>query len=366
MAISDIFKEEILHSGGYVGGRALPKNSSDHRRIYKLSSNENYFGCSPKVVEQLMTTAKALNFYPPSTPQELYEALSGSYDGVLQPEQFIAGNSGSEILEIICRAFLSPTSNCILSSPCFTPYQMFSSWSGATIRDVPLLPGSFSLDTEGIIKAVDKDTRILFLTSPNNPTGSYIKKKQLSDLLHRIPDHVVVVFDEVYHQFTDAQDFTTAESFVLEGFPVIAINSFSKAYGLASLRVGYGYTTPEIAQYLRKLIRPFLINKLSLTAACAALSDVQFLQKCVKEIIIQRKELRSGLDRLGLKSWPTQANFVLVQSPMETALFIEKMEAEGIMVRDTDSFGAPGCIRITIGDREATQATLKAIATIIG
>ena len=243
---------------------------------------------------------------------------------------------------------------------------MFSSWTGATIKNVPLDPEDFRLDVKGILEAVDADTRLLFLTSPNNPTGSYIPKSTISTLLDQLPDHVLVIFDEVYHHFAQTHDYTTALSYVQSGYPVVAINSFSKAYGLAALRIGYGYTTTEISAYLRKLIRPFLINKLSLTAARAALEDQQFIQDTVRQISEQREQLRNELNKLNITSWPSHANFILVKVPDRVEQVVQNMEKEGVMVRDGSSFGAPGCIRITIGDEAATSATVAAFATILG
>ena len=360
MGIERIFKPHIVNSGGYKGGPAAPNELS--QKIFKLSSNENYFGTSPTVKEAIERQLNDLNIYPDGTPQRLYETLSNSYG--ISDQHFIAGNSGSELIQLINHAFLDPDTQSIISNPCFAPYRMFSEWTGGKVIDIPLLQPEYRLNVAGILSSITASTRLIFLTSPNNPTGTYIRKNELEELLVNLPDHVVVVYDEVYHHFADAADYSRALPFVQKGLPLIGLNSFSKAYGMASLRLGYAYTTLEIASYLRKLIRPFLINKLGLAAAIAALHDPAFVSNSAKNIIIERERLCAGLSELGMPHWESQGNFVLVKVQGELSEVVNKMAEEGIMVRSANNFGAPNCIRITIGDQEATDHTLFALASI--
>ncbi len=364
MPNSNIFKKSILLSGGYKGGKSTDEINHSGRKLFKLSSNENYFGTSHLALEAIRQGVDHLNIYPSGTPQALYEELTSFYNNELEVNNFIATNSGSALIDLILRAFLEPGLHCIISNPCFSPYDMFSKWTGAIVTDVPLAGPGFELDVSGILESINSNTRIIFLTSPNNPTGTIIKKSRLRDLLENIPDHIVVIYDEVYYHFTESQEYTTALPFVKEGFPIIAINSFSKAHGLAGLRIGYGYSTPEIIGYLRKLLRPFLLNQLSMNAAIAALKDKEFILHTVTNIIEQRKCLISGLKKIGLQHWPSEANFVLIKTHLDEDKLTEQMLKNGIMVRPAGNFGAPGCIRITIGDQEATDATLTALATI--
>ena len=207
---------------------------------------------------------------------------------------------------------------------------------------------------------------MIFITSPNNPTGTYIPKAKIDQLIDSLPSHVILVLDEVYYHFAEADDFTTALPYVQAGKNIIAINSFSKTYGLAAMRIGYAYTTPEIAAYLRGLYRPFLINILGIEAAIGALNDTEFIHQTVELIKKERPKYYQTFDELGIKYWVSQANFVLFKSPMDTKLF-EKLilEEAGVMVRDATSFGAPGCIRITIGTEEANDAFLNGIKKIV-
>lgn len=355
MGISNIFKPEIVNSGGYKGGQAL---GSSHKKMYKLSSNENILGSAGQ------SEPPFYNLYPSGTPEPLYQALSRFYNHQLTPDHFIAGNGGSELLQLICQAFLDNGLNAIISSPCFAPYRMFCEWTGATVKDIGLLTPNYRLDIDGILAAIDEHTRLIFLTAPNNPTGTIINKTELTSLINKIPNHIVVIYDEVYRQFVNDPSYTTAEAHVRSGQPIIGINSFSKSFGLAGLRIGYGYSTPEISAYIRKIIRPFLINQFSMQQAVAALSDQEFLDKTVTTVMTQRSLLLEGLAKMKIQHWTSQANFVMIQSDMKEEELAERLLQQGIMARPLSNFGAPDCVRITIGDAESTQATLRALAAI--
>ncbi len=364
MGIEKIFKPYILNSGGYKGGPEAVQKAG--HKIYKLSSNENYFGTSPQVEIAVTDSVNNLNIYTAGTPDVLYKALEEYSKGSLSQDQFIAGNSGSGLIQVINNALLDNDSNIIINRPCFAPYTMFAEWAGASVIDVPLIASDYSLDVKGILGSITPNTRLIYLTSPNNPTGTYIRKDQIESLIEGIPDHVIIVLDEVYHHFANAQDYTTALPFVQQGLPVIGLNSFSKAFGLAALRIGYAYSTPRIIAYLRKLIRPFIINKLGLSAAIAALQDEVFLNSSVSKIQEQRKRLLTGLSKIpNIQTWPSQGNFVLVKTHLDEIKLTQLLKEKDIMVRPARNFGAPGCVRISIGDAEATGKTLGALTTIL-
>ncbi len=362
----NIFKPYLLGNAGYKGGKTLGEIKTKAKKIYKLSSNENLLGTSPKAQKALLDSVNDLNQYPDRTTQRLQSALDKFYKGALSSDHFIAANSGSEIIEHIIRAFLGEGLECIVSNPCFMPYIMFSEWQGAKIVDVPLSAQDYSLDVDGILKAVNAKTRLVFITSPNNPTGTYIPKTDIDKLIDGLPDHVVLVLDEVYYHFAEADDYTTAMQYVQTGKKVIAVNSFSKTYGMASLRVGYGYSTPEIAGYIRRLSRPFLLNKIAMNTAIAALSDKKFVKKTTSLVKKERQWIYKQLDKLGIEYWESQANFVMIKPNIDEFEFEEKMLLEGVMVRPVGSFGAPGCIRVTVGYRKANKAFIKAIRKVLG
>lgn len=358
-----IFKPYLTVKSDYVGGKPKPA-TAPNQKIYKLSSNENLLGSSPKAIAAIREKLLSLNEYPSPTDARLCEALATFYKGELPATQFMGANSGSELLEMIARAFLDVDLECIISSPTFMPYCLFAEKQGAKVVDVPLKGDRFDLDVEGILAAITPRTRLLFLTTPNNPTGSYLPAATMKKLIEALPSHVVTVVDEVYYQFTDAADYSTAMPFVKAGKRVIAINSFSKAYGLAGLRVGYAYSTSELISYVKQLHRPFLLNSLSLSAAIAALEDVDFITQTVELIQTEKWFLYPQLDELKIKYWPTQGNFFLMRPPVSPPVFEAKMLEQGVMVRPVENFGAKGCIRITIGTREANEALVRGLRTV--
>ncbi|NND16737.1 MAG: aminotransferase class I/II-fold pyridoxal phosphate-dependent enzyme, partial [Eudoraea sp.] len=265
---------------------------------------------------------------------------------------------------LIIRGFLDENSECIYCSPYFNAYKDFSEVMGAKTIDIPLLGENFDLDIPGIDAAITEKTSVIFITSPNNPTGSYIRKAQVDALLDILPDHVLLVFDEVYYQYADAEDYVRALPYVLENKNVIAINSLSKAYGLAGLRIGYSYSTPEVANYLQKFRIPFMLNTLSMEAAIAGIQDDEFIERTVDLIHKEKYYLYKELDVLGTTYWKTQANFILMRPQMTPQEFEAKMIEEGIMVRPLVGFGAPDCVRVTIGTHEANEAFIDALKKI--
>lgn len=360
-----IFKPWLKVAVPYTGGKSKNEIPAAVDKIYKLSSNENPIGASPKAMQAIRRSLHNLHEYPDRTDQRLRAALSEYYGGQLEERQFIATSSGSEILEHTIRAFAGPGLEVIVSNPCFLPYQMFSQWAGAKVVDVPLLQPDFRLDIEGILNAVTDNTRLLFLTSPNNPTGTYIPKKDIDRLFEKLPQHVVTVFDEVYWHFVDAEDYTTALPYVQQGRRVIGVNSFSKTWGLAGMRIGYCYTTVEIADYIHQICKPFLVDTLSIEAGLAALQDAEFIKKTVDLVQRERPYLYRGLDKLGVKYWPSQGNFIMLEPTISEEEFEQRMMEQGVMVRPVGSFGAPGCIRVTVGKREANRAFLRALERIV-
>ena len=359
------FKSYLKKPIPYKGGKSKEEVSTNGKKLYKLSSNENPIGASPKALAAIQANLTKLYEYPDRTDQRLLEALSIFYQGVLAPYQFISTNSGVANLELIMRGFLQEGAECIYSNPAFGPYKSFPNKLGAKAIDVPLLGDHFQLNVEGILNAINERTRLIFITSPNNPTGTHIPKVQVDQLIYQIPDHVVVVFDEVYYQFADAKDFVRALPYVREGKNVIAVNSFSKAYGLAGLRIGYSYSTPEIATYLHQLRIPFMINSLSLEAAMAALKDDAFIEKTVQLVHQEKEYLYEQLQRLGIQHWKTQANFILIQPAMNPVVLEAALLQEGVMVRPVAGFGAPNCVRVTIGNREANEAFLQGLKKVL-
>ncbi|WP_430429546.1 pyridoxal phosphate-dependent aminotransferase [Maribacter litoralis] len=357
------FKKYILEDSTYKGGGkkiVMP----DGITVHKLSSNENPLGYSPKVKEALSNALEDLSLYPDNTDIRLREALVKDFDSALVADNFITANSGSEIIDMISKAFLSEDDEVIVSQPCFLPYTAFTRWMGAKAINVPMTE-NYDYNLDGILAAITNRTKLVFLASPNNPSGNYIPMADLRSFIEKLPAHVVLVLDEVYRHFAEAEDYTSGLPFVVEGKNVITINSFSKTYGLAGLRVGYCYAPLEISNYMRKICKPFLLSTPALEGAIAALEDVGFVNKTVALVKEERRFVLNGLDALQIKYWPTQGNFVLIDPPVNDMEFTTFLEQRGIMVRPVGNFGAPGKVRISFGVREANKALLAALEVMM-
>ena len=363
MSIERRFKSYFDDKGGYKGGKS--GDPSQFKKIHKLSSNENPYGPSPKVSEVINKQLNRLHIYPSPTDLDLRHALLEHYDGKLSLDQFITGNGGSNVIDLLIKGFVNVGDEVIVSSPYFIPYSSFSKWAGAEVIDVPLDNEDYSLDVSGIISALNNKTRIIFLTSPNNPTGSYIKRSEFECLLETVPDDVIVLYDEVYYHYINQDDYPLAWEYV-DSYPnLFAINSFSKAYGLAALRVGYGYGSELVCNYLRQIVRPFSIPHINLVAAIAALKDQEWVSSCIEKNHVERAFLWDAMSEFDFKTFPSDANFFCIKPQNNHTQLTSDLAGQGIFVRPLDNFKAPGCLRITVGNRESNEALIEALRSIM-
>jgi len=359
-----LFKHYLITESDYRGGKSRKEVGVDSKPVYKLSSNENLLGSSPKALEAIQRNIHKLNEYSEYSDDSMREALVGFFRNELEEDQFMVTNGGLEFLQMVMRAFLGQGTECIYSNPAFGPYGMFAQRTGADVIDIPLQRPDWSLNVDGILAAITDRTRMIILTSPNNPTGTYIPKNVLDRLIDSIPDHVVVLLDEVYYHFAQAEDFSKALPYVKAGKNVIGLHSFSKAYGLAGIRMAYAYTTKKLCRYLRYTRRPFMMNTLSMEAAVAALGDYEFIQQTVDLVRTEKPRFYAALEDAGIKHWKSEANFILMEPEMECEVFVQQMLENGVMVRHVANFGAPGCVRVTIGTKDANDTFFTALSRI--
>lgn len=359
-----LFKKHIEKATRFQLRKPTP-NKSNWDTFYKLSSNENLLGASPKAVSALKDAIEGVYEYDFYDDFEFQDVLSAHYKGAIKSGQFITANSGVEVLEIICRGLVQPGVECIISSPTFSPYKNIIELEGGVVIDVPLNQPDYSLNIEGILEAITPETGLLFLTNPNNPTGTYFNKAEMDRLLAALPEKVIVVYDEVYFHFVDAADFPFGIDYVKAGHPVIALHTFSKIYGLAGLRVGYGITTPTIGEYLNKIFRPFRISTLATIAAYEALKDDEHVRNSQEMVWAGKQWLYQEFENLGINYWPSQGNFILFDAEMDSLALTAQLLDEGVMVRPGDNFGAAGCIRLTIGTQEANERFIEVFKAIV-
>ena len=361
MKTKSIFKTYIKPRD-YDGGITRNEIQTDVNvdQIWKLSSNENILGPSPLAQQAIQESLPNLHEYAFRDDSSLKQAICGTHPELI-PANIITANSGIETLELICRAFVSPGLECVISHPTFVAYESMIENEGGKVVNVPLETENYTIDVEAILQAVNDKTRLVFITNPNNPTGTYTGKQEIDRLIHNLPEDVVVVYDEVYFHFADAPDYPRAFDYIEENRNVIGVHSFSKAYGLAGIRLGFGISTPRIISYIESIKRPFIINTLSMVAGISALQDTEHLKKTLDLIRSEKRWLYQEFDRLGVKYWPSQTNFIFIECEMPLKYFIDGMLAQGIMIRPCDKFGAPKGARITIGTREANTAFIGAV-----
>jgi len=334
--------------------------------VYPLDKNENPLGPSPKVIEAITAIAPTLSYYPDFSDIELREAIVDAIDRGLTPDYIYTGCSGFESLELIARAFLEQDDEMIVSSPTFTgAYAKVAKPQGAVIIDVPLTPETFEYRVDAVLDAITDKTKLIIVCNPNNPTGTVIPADKMDKLMNNIPNHVLVLCDEVYHHFVDDETYPDSIKYVLEGKNIVIVHTFSKAYGMAGMRLGYGIAKPEIADYISGLHRGFHQNKISMAAGIAAAKDQDYLNYVVDFIRKERQWVIEQFDRLDIKYWNPAANFILFETKLLTEDLNQKMQAHGIMLRPQNGIGMPYAMRVSLGTHEANEAFIRALETVL-
>ena len=335
-------------------------------KVYRLSQNENPLGTSPKVIEAIHQATQTLSAYPNYSDIEFRTAIAEMTGRGITTNHIYTGMSGYEALEILTRGYVKEGDEVIVSTPTFiSAYKKTSTLQGATVVDVPLNPETFAYNVEGVLEAITPKTKLILLCNPNNPTGTIVTDQQLRTLMTNVPEHVLVVSDEVYHHYVDRADYPDSLQYVLDGKNLVLLYSFSKAYGLAGLRLGYGIARPDIADYLASFHRGFHHSSLTLAGGIAAVKDQEFVQKVVEFTKNEMRWLLSEFDSLGVEYWQPSANFVLFKSPYETREMTEKFMQVGILVRPQHKSGLHDCVRVSIGTHEANQLFIQRLKEIL-
>jgi histidinol-phosphate aminotransferase len=325
--------------------------------IIKLASNENALGPSPKAVAAMQKALQSAHIYPDGGGYKLRTAIAEKFG--LQRENIILGNGSNEIIELIGHGFLKPGCNIIAAAHAFVVYKLMATLFGAETIEVPD-PG-FVHDLDAMAAAITPQTRKVFIANPNNPTGTMVGQKAIDRFMDRVPDHVMVVFDEAYHEFLEEAPDTI--KFVREGRNVVIMRTFSKIQGLAALRIGYGITTPEIAQVLQKSRQPFNANAIAQAGALAGLEDEEHQEKTRAMNRVGLAFYADAFKEMGLEYVPSFANFVLVKVGDGDAVF-KAMLKQGVIIRAMRAYQLPEWVRITVGTPAENQrcvATLKQV-----
>ncbi len=362
MSIAKHANQFVCDLTAYEPGKPIEETARelglDLDSIVKVASNENPLGPAPMALEAIRGAAVDMHIYPDGGGYKLRSALAEKYD--LELKHVVLGNGSNEIIELLCHCFLSPKAALIAAEHAFVVYQLMATLFGAKYVEVP--DPNFVHDLDAMAAAITDDTRLVFIANPNNPTGTMVSEEEIECFMDKVPDHVVVVFDEAYHEFlSDAPD---TLKYVREGRNVAVLRTFSKAYGLAGLRIGYGLCAPQISEILQKARQPFNANEVAQRAALASLADTTHVQATVENNAEGLAFYEEAFQQRGMEYVPSMANFILVNVGDGDEVFA-KMLKQGVIVRAMRGYKLPGWVRISIGTAQQNQRCLSTLDEVL-
>ena len=359
----------IRSLGPYTPGKPIRQARRESGvEMIKMASNENPFGPSPRAIEAIRNIAPAVHLYPDNESSELRARLAERHK--VAAENVIVTDGSTVALDLLSRTLLAPGLHAITSQRSFIVYPIVTAAAGGTLIQVPTRDDGFDLDA--IAASVDANTRLIFIANPNNPTGTMFDAEACDRFLARVPDHVVVVLDEAYADFGSAfasernMEYSRSLDYVRAGRRnIVVLRTFSKAHGLAGLRVGYAFGDPELLQYIGRVKTAFSVSAVSEAAALAAMNDPSHIGKTIENNRAGAALLTEALRELGLRVVPTAANFIYFELD-DAAGAAKRMQAEGVIVRPLAAWGIPNAIRVTIGTPEQNQRFLAALKKAVG
>jgi len=331
-------------------------------RVVKLASNENPLGPSPRALAAIRERLPDLNRYPDERAFGLVRALSAALN--LPESCLIATNGGDELITLLSEAFLEPGDEVVFPSPTFSEYEFGARLMNAVPVAVPLREG-FRFSADDLLAAVTERTSIVYLCNPNNPTGTYMPGPELRRLIDSLPKRTLLVLDSAYAPFATAPDFEDGLAFVREGRPVVVLQTFSKIYGLAGIRVGFGAAPADIVRSLFRVKEPFNVNALAQAAAAAALSDEAHLAAARRVNEAGRRQLYAGLAALGIPYVESMSNFVLAELGERADDIYEGLLRRGVIVRPGNRWGLSRHVRISVGTAEENALLLAELAALL-
>lgn len=343
--------------------RRLAESGPSGTRLIELGSNENPYGAGPAAKRAVEAALDRIHVYPDPLGADLKRALS-AWHGV-DPSRILLGNGSHELLMQFAQVFAGPESEVVASQYGFAAYALAAQAAGARLVLAPAFESAHAMprghDLEAVLAAIGPDTRLVYLANPNNPTGTWFGADAFAGFIAQVPDDVVVVIDEAYAEFVDAPGYATALG-LLERHPnLVVTRTFSKAYALAGLRVGFAVADPRLVAVMERLRESFNVNALGLAAAEAALGDESHLQRCIESNALQRAWLAGALQSRGHAVTPSQTNFLLVEFGAEAENIEAALVARGVVLRPMGGYGLGECLRITVGAQEENRRLLQAL-----
>ncbi|XXM74179.1 histidinol-phosphate transaminase [Lysinibacillus sphaericus] len=352
------WKPQLHNLKAYQPGKTMEdvKEQFNLEKVVKLASNENPYGCSPQIKEFISGQVSSHAIYPDGYAKQLRMKVAGHLS--VDPGQLIFGNGSDEVIQIISRALLDPSKSTVMAAPTFPQYKHNAIVEGAEVREVPL-DGDGRHQLSKMLDSIDGTTAVVWLCSPNNPTGEYIRKEELLHFLERVPSDVLVVLDEAYYEYVTAADYHDSVS-LIDSYPQLVVTrTFSKAYGLAGFRVGYGVGNKDVIRKLEPVREPFNNNSLGQGAAAAAMDDQAFIEQCRDKNREGLRQFYEFCESTGLEYMKSQANFILIDFGVSGDDVFQYLMSKGYIVRSGGALGYPECVRITVGSREQNEELIS-------
>lgn len=356
-------KKHIFEVQPYRPGKPIDevKRELHLKEVIKLASNENPYGPSPAVLKAMVKEAQCVNRYPDGGCFYLRQVLTKHL--LVSGENLIFGNGSDEIIVMAIRAFVKKGEEVIIAKPSFLIYDIASRLEGAVIKAIPLQ--NFRYDLNGMRDAVTSKTKLVFIGNPDNPAGTFVTQKQLVCFLKSIRRDILVFVDEAYFEFVDAKDYPDTIDLMKTYKNVVVSRTFSKMYGLAGLRIGYGIADQEIIDILNRLREPFNVNSIAQVAAVACLKDKTYYRRIGREVASERKKFFQGLERIKLEYVDTVTNFALVDVKQNSTQVCEALLKKGVIVRDMAFWGLQNYLRVSIGLPSENAQFIRVLKTIL-
>jgi len=331
------------------------------KNVIKMASNENPLGPGFENPNELINDLKNSHLYPDISTSDLIPLLAKSFS--VTPENIILGNGSDEICQMLALAYLNPGDQVIVSEHTFSEYEFVTKLLDGKTINIPM--NNLQYDVDAIAKAVTKNTKLIFIANPNNPTGTYINQMNLETLINKVGPSVLVVIDEAYVEYAEAEDFPNSVGLLSAYDNVVILRTFSKIFGLAGFRIGYGLGSIKLIGDLNKVRQPFNVNSLSLKAATLAWENESHIERSLKLNSEGKKFLYQALNSLKLDYVPSEGNFILINLPIKASTAYDGLLSKGIIIRALTSFGLPNAIRVTIGKQDQNDAFIKALKSIL-
>ncbi len=364
---SQLVPEHVRRLGGYTPGKSLRQAQQESRvTCIKMASNEAPFGPSPRAIQAMQAVLTECNFYPDNDARDLRDELAKRHGA--KPDQVVVTAGSTALLGIIARTLLSPGLNAVTSERSFIVYPIATRAAGGELIEVKTKNDGFDLDA--VAEAINSKTRIVFVANPNNPTGTLVTADELDRFLDKVPEHVVTIIDEAYYDFAQyfagqrGVHYSRSLDYLSQGRNVVILRTFSKAHGLAGVRVGYGVGPTELMSYFARMRTTFSVSTVAQAAAMAALEDEGHTRKALENNAAQAGRLLDGIAELGYRPVPTWANFIYCDIGEDAGAFSKRMQSEGIIIRPLGPWGMATAFRVTIGTPEQNDTFLKAFRKV--